>query len=132
MLTTLANRIRSARTSAELTQSELAGQLGVSAAAVAQWEIPGGTRPTLEHLSAIARVTETTVDWLMTGCGAAPEVGRDAPALELGTFAHDDFEERVLHALRALPRVRKREVLRQLESLSRTRRRYTRTSASSS
>ena len=54
----LHDRIRAARTAAGLSQRQLARMLGVSASAVAQWELDE-TKPTHEHVVAIAAATNT-------------------------------------------------------------------------
>lgn len=45
----LCQRIRNARLGANLTQAAMARVLGVGPSAVAQWEIPDGTSPTVDH-----------------------------------------------------------------------------------
>ena len=48
----LSDRIRRARRLAGISQAVLAVQVGVGPSAVAQWELPTGTTPTIDHLAA--------------------------------------------------------------------------------
>jgi len=100
-------RIRQARRSATLSQTALANKVGVNRSAVAQWERPGGSRPTAGNLSKIAVATSIHFEWLATGRGRmmAKCDGADAeefPALLLKYYARDEIEERALFALRKL------------------------------
>ncbi len=56
--------IRTARMSKGLTQKQLAEQMGVTRAAVANWET-GVSSPTAESLIRLARILGTTVDALL-------------------------------------------------------------------
>jgi phage repressor protein C with HTH and peptisase S24 domain len=61
-------RIRLARTYAQLTQEQLGEDVGVSKSAVAQWETKDPakrTQPTLDNLKAISARTGAPVSWLM-------------------------------------------------------------------
>lgn len=62
----IGTRIRAARIDRGLTQDELAGQVGVSRSAVAQWET-GRTGQVTGNLSRIAGVLEVNVEYLMYG-----------------------------------------------------------------
>ena len=62
----LAEQIRKRRKQENLTQMELASLVGVTQGAVAQWE-SGLTTPTVDVLSAIAKVLHCTIDALMNG-----------------------------------------------------------------
>ena len=62
-------RIRQARRNATLSQTALADKVGVNRSAVAQWERPGGSRPTAGNLSKIAIATSIQFEWLATGRG---------------------------------------------------------------
>lgn len=107
----LANRIRRARTSAKLTQDQLAGSLGVHRSAVAQWEQPRGTRPTTGNLMEVAKATGVGFDWLALGRGNARPRGAETVAAAFGEdFAHDHLESRLLVAFRRV-RPRNREPL---------------------
>ena len=59
---TMAQRIRLARRRAGLSQAELAKRSAVTASAVAQWEHPRGTRPSLDRLQAIAKAMSVQMD----------------------------------------------------------------------
>jgi transcriptional regulator with XRE-family HTH domain len=105
MLSSMAVRIRQARSLAVMTQGELARAVGVNRSAVAQWERErGGTHPSVAHLAAIALATKVTFEWLATGrgqprCAAEIEVPAVAPA-----YTIDALEARCLDAVRRLPR----------------------------
>jgi transcriptional regulator with XRE-family HTH domain len=102
----LADRIRSSRHAANLSQAALAVRVGVTPGAVAQWESPNGTRPTLERLEVIATVTGAVFDWLATGRGDARRrktISDSTPAVLLETFAQDINEEVLLDRYRRLP-----------------------------
>lgn len=101
----LSTRIRQARRKAHLTQTGVAELLGINRSAVAQWERPGGSKPTATNLSRLALVTHVGFEWLATGRGRmSPKSEGDgaSEALRLDYFAHDEVEERVLIGLRKL------------------------------
>jgi transcriptional regulator with XRE-family HTH domain len=102
----LTDRIRRARRHAQLSQTQLAARLGVTASAVAQWEHPHGTSPEIVRLDAIAQATGVNIEWLAVGRGPQtkrPLAGNDIPAVKLEFFAQDDAEEALLQQYRALP-----------------------------
>ena len=105
--TYLCHRIRTVRLNAKLTQASLAQQLGVTSSAVAQWEHPAGTRPSIEHLDEIARATRSAFEWLATGRGNNKRHFNQAredetPAVTLSSFAQSVEEELLLERFRAL------------------------------
>ena len=118
-------RIRQARRKATLSQLGLANKVGVNRSAVAQWERPGGCRPTTENLSKIALATSIQFEWLATGRGRmhTPDGGNDegdqTPALLLQFYAHDEVEERILIALRRLDYWQSVSIAELVESLAR-------------
>ena len=67
----IGDRIRGARRGARISQGALARHLGVTAGAVAQWERAGGTKPRIERLQVVAKVTKVSFDWPATGNGLA-------------------------------------------------------------
>ena len=77
-------RIKLARSSAKLTQAQLASRLGVHVSAVGHWEVPEGTAPTWHHLYEIASVTGCSVEWLATGTGSRSAQDEHAPREEGG------------------------------------------------
>ncbi|SDQ66461.1 Helix-turn-helix [Pseudoxanthomonas sp. CF385] len=115
-MTTIAMRIRRARALARLSQSQLAHFVGVNRSAVAQWEREAGTRPSVEHLAAVAIATKTPFEWLATGRGG-PATLMDAasPSVE---YAMDDVEARVLEAVRHLPARKRVAICKLLEELA--------------
>lgn len=70
-------RLRHARRYADMTQSDLAQACAVTRGAVALWEAEQPehrTRPTIEHLMQIARVTSVPLDWLMNDASRLDEL----------------------------------------------------------
>ncbi len=65
----LYERVREARTLTQLTQEALAGELGVSRGAVAQWEMAEGTTPSVENLIGLAKRSGLHFEYLATGRG---------------------------------------------------------------
>jgi len=111
----LSIRIRHARKLAHFSQAELANALGIGPSAVAQWELPTGTSPTLRHLIEIATVCGVAFEWLSTGRGTVATVGDEAPAVEPTSFATDETEDRMLAAFRRVPTRKREALLRWLE-----------------
>lgn len=101
-------RIKHARRIAGVTQVHLARAAGVGPSAVAQWEAPGGSSPTVTHLAQIAVSCGVSFEWLATGRGPVSTAVGDTPAIEPASFAVDLMEERLLTAFRRVP-VKKRE-----------------------
>ena len=98
-------RLRKARRHARLTQGAVAAACGVSRNAVTHWEHPGGTRPTLAHLSCVAHATGVAFEWLCTGRGRMVYQAlddREEAGVLLRYCAQDETEERILLDLRRL------------------------------
>lgn len=115
---TLDNRIRRARTLAGLTQAELAQRVGVHRGAVAQWESPNGSLPSMDHLIAIALHTGVHLEWLGTGRGE-PRPGAGLERADAGERAQDELEAACLHALRRMPRRMRERILSVLQAVAR-------------
>src|SRR5689334_19710791 len=98
----LSVRIRHARKLVAMSQSGLAQALGVGPSAVAQWELPIGTSPTLQHLIEIAKECGVAFEWLATGRGSVAVAGHEVPAIEPRSFAIDETEDRMLAAFRCV------------------------------
>jgi transcriptional regulator with XRE-family HTH domain len=92
-----------------LTQAGLAKIASVGPSAVAQWELPSGTSPTIDHLIEIALVSGVTFEWLATGRGSVTVVDGEIPAIDVSSFATNQTEDRLLAAFRRIP-VRKHEI----------------------
>jgi transcriptional regulator with XRE-family HTH domain len=61
---TVGERIKAGRARANLSQRALAQKLGVSAGAVAQWEVGVGL-PATERLNALSEALNVSIDWLL-------------------------------------------------------------------
>lgn len=108
----LSDRIRMARRSAKLSQSELADSLNVASSAVAQWENPQGTSPRIDKFSALADAVGVSVEWLLTGSGdkrRSRHADEHQHAITPDSFARDTHEELLLKQFRRLP-ARRRDV----------------------
>ncbi|WP_313144468.1 helix-turn-helix transcriptional regulator [Stenotrophomonas sp.] len=107
----MCDRIRRARLTAGLSQTQLALHCAVRRSAVAQWEREGGTVPSVQHLSKLAIVTQVYFEWLATGRGPGRPEGADlaAPENTVVDAARSSQESAILVLLRRLP-PRKRQV----------------------
>lgn len=122
----IALRIRSARQAARLTQSELAAALNLSRSAVAQWESASGSAPSTASFARLAAALGCTFEWLATGQGprsatrrATSGVDDDVPpAVLYRHFAHNDEEEQLIEAFRALDDFDRAAVVVLTETLS--------------
>jgi len=74
---TMSERIRRSRKEARLTQQQLADLIGVTAAAVAQWETGDSKSVKPENLFKMARAIHKSPEWLATG------EGQEQPQYEL-------------------------------------------------
>ncbi|SDQ66356.1 Helix-turn-helix [Pseudoxanthomonas sp. CF385] len=120
MKATMAIRIRRARVGASLTQTQLADQLDVHRSAVPQWERePGGTHPSVGHLSQIAVATKVAFEWLATGRGA--EHAPAQPAHDARVYAANELEAGCLDALRRVPARKQTVICKLLDELTRKR-----------
>ncbi|GAA0711108.1 helix-turn-helix transcriptional regulator [Dokdonella soli] len=108
-LATLPDRIRHVRRLNRLTQAALAKRIGVGPSAVAQWELPGGTSPTVENLIKIALSGEVSFEWLATGRGPLRSEIHQADGVDAFPTTMDRIEDRLLSAFRRL-KPRKREL----------------------
>lgn len=121
------SRIRQARRHAGLSQTQLAGLIGVGRSAVAQWEHRDGAHPTVDNMTKLAIATDVRFEWLATGRGPmkfpgeADLDGNETPAAMLTYFAKSDFEERALLAFRELDDRDTQAVVELAEHLVKTR-----------
>jgi len=115
----MSSRIRRARATSSLTQSELARRLGVQRSAVTQWEQIHGTCPSVSHLAQIACETNVCFEWLATGRGAPqPQAGEFDAAVIVEDYARDELESRVLSGLRRMTERKREAVAKVVEILS--------------
>ncbi len=68
---TLGARIRRAREQARKSQEDVADHFGITREAVSQWE-SDYTKPKTSRLADLARLLDTTLEWMMTGSGEMP------------------------------------------------------------
>nr|WP_281290798.1 helix-turn-helix transcriptional regulator [Stenotrophomonas cyclobalanopsidis] len=107
----MCDRIRRARLTAGLSQTQLALHCAVRRSAVAQWEREGGTVPSVQHLSKLAIVTQVHFEWLATGRGPGRPADAELAPPECAVVepARSPQENAILSLLRRLP-PRKRQV----------------------
>jgi transcriptional regulator with XRE-family HTH domain len=116
----LPERIRRARGIARVSQQSLAVAVGVQRSAVAQWERKDGSRPSMEHLVAIAHTTGVQLEWLGTGRGAMqPSEDAWTPAMQVEDYAQDEIESECLHSLRRIPFHTRKQLVILISLLSR-------------
>jgi len=111
----LSSRIRHARRLTNLSQAGLAKAVHVGPSAAAQWELPSGTSPTIDHLIEIAVLSGVAFEWLATGRGPVALSGHEAPAIDASSFATDQIEDRLLTAFRRVPSRRRDTFVRWME-----------------
>jgi transcriptional regulator with XRE-family HTH domain len=121
-MNSLVNRIRLGRRRAALSQSQLAGRLGVQRTAVAQWERKGGSRPSSKNMAQLAVELKVTFEWLATGRGPmelAVDADGDRPlAIDLDWYAHDALEQRLLAAYREVSYPANQRLVELVESMA--------------
>ncbi len=117
-MSTLATRIRKARSGANLSQAELARRIGVKRSAVTQWEHPAGTTPSVEHLIQIALHTGSRFEWLATARGPSGPIDT-TPAIVVDDYARDEHESQILTHLRCMSAARRKLALDILGVLAR-------------
>ncbi|QWP75412.1 helix-turn-helix transcriptional regulator [Lysobacter sp. K5869] len=116
------DRIRMARRSAGLSQTELGLTVGVGRSAVAQWESRNGSFPSSENLGKIAVTCAVSHEWLATGRGrmavdAADGAAPAAPPSD-SFAAKNSLESRLLNLFRELSGPGKLQLLKLLEVIS--------------
>jgi len=72
MTSTLGSRIRMARKALDLAQDDIAIACGVRRLTVSSWE-SDSTVPRADQVVALAKRTEVSASWLLTGEGCGPE-----------------------------------------------------------
>lgn len=112
----LQDRVRHARRLAALSQAALASRVGVGPSAVAQWELPGGTSPTVEHMTRIAQTCDVQFEWLATGRGEVRNGHEQVTAVRMELFAEDLLEERLLLAFRRVAARKRASLVAWLEA----------------
>ena len=89
----MTNRFKEARLRAGLSQKAAAISLGVRPPSMSDWE-SGKTKPTHEHLAAMASLYRTTVDYLV----GASDINEKRPAVQDG-----ELLDNIVTRLRDLP-----------------------------
>lgn len=75
---TVGSRIKEARDQKQMTQLDIAKILGISRAAIAQWENET-TSPSISTVTEVAKLLETTPQWLAYGVSAEPTIVHQTP-----------------------------------------------------
>lgn len=101
------NRLKQCRLAAGLSQQYVALTLGVKAPSVSNWE-SGKTNPTTENLSALAKLYNVSVDFLL---GNVPNDDREQPE----PTPLDQKRTEILQKLESLPEDKLEDVLRYAE-----------------
>lgn len=70
---TVGSRIREIREAKAMTQNDVAKMLGLSRAAIAQWE-GDTTSPSIHTVAEVAKLLETSPQWLAFGISTAPQI----------------------------------------------------------
>lgn len=101
----LAERLKRARKSADLTQERVAEALRVSTKSVYLWE-SGQTAPTVSHLNSLAALYQKPVEWLVRGSGDELTDRLNQIRDRIGRIPPDmlDAVDRFLDALETSPR----------------------------
>lgn len=103
-LPTLGERIQQARKFNNWSRAELARKVGVKPSAAVQWEQIGGTSPSTPNLIRLAKLTNVSFEWLATGRGSLQyRAAEQDVAIDMGSFAQNSFEERLLQLARLMP-----------------------------
>src|SRR5512138_2601518 len=91
---TLGQRIKFARTQAKLKQHEVAAHFGIDRVNISQWE-SDTTKPDIDRLPALAKLLNTTVEWLIHEAGSPPAQVDEEPFRKpqlVSSFDPDDFD----------------------------------------
>jgi len=103
----IGTRIRARRRERQLTQDELAGKVGVSRSAVAQWET-GRTGQITGNLSRIAAALDVGVEYLLYGddkrAATEPRQGDELVLLRLYQECDPEDRQMLLRTARRLAR----------------------------
>lgn len=92
---TIGDRIKRRRDELNMTQDDIAGKIGVSRAAVAQWEL-NQTAPIRKRMTELGEALECTANWLSYG-----EAGAPAPMSASVTMSRAAFEAALRDAMQA-------------------------------
>ena len=79
LMHTMIERLIECRKAAGLSQTELAEKLGLSRQTISKWET-GSVIPAAENLSALAKLYNVSLDWLVNGVDFAKPQTRDEEA----------------------------------------------------
>lgn len=114
-------RIRLARRTAGLSQSQLAAAVGVQRSAVSHWEAPKGKNPNVAHLREVAHVTGIQFEWLVTGRGdmaLSKDAQLDSIATADALLVENPLEFRLIQAFREAPLRARLSLLEVMEELA--------------
>ena len=106
-----ADRLKSARKAAGLTQHALAEKVGIRSASIAQMETGLTKFPSSKNLLPLARALDVDPEWLISGKGQPKPPSNEVrePAAEY--CAHNQQEQMMLDLFRNLPEEDRRRAL---------------------
>jgi transcriptional regulator with XRE-family HTH domain len=120
----LTQRIRLSRRHGGISQSALAGHIGVHRSAVSHWESKKPKRPNIGHLLAIAVATGVQFEGLATGRGSmllSEQAGMASPVSAHAAMVDDAQELELLRAFRATPLLSRPVLVELAQQLARQR-----------
>lgn len=92
---TIGDRIKRRRDELKMTQDDVAGKIGVTRAAVAQWEL-NQTAPIRKRMTELGEALECSANWLSYG-----EAGAAEPRSASVTMSRVEFEAALRDAMQA-------------------------------
>ncbi|WP_254459855.1 helix-turn-helix domain-containing protein [Xanthomonas sacchari] len=91
----IASRIRSARKSRGLSQTQLSKLIGVNRATIGHWERNESFSPNRSHLQALSKALHVSLDWLA--------LGLDAPVPRMPVDSRAKLEFKMVELSKHLP-----------------------------
>lgn len=95
-------RLRAARRYADLAQKDIARAVGLTRSAVAQWEASEPehrTKPSVDHLMIVSRVTKAPLEWLMNDASRLDDLYKLASNNDSELPSANDTREKVADVL---------------------------------
>ncbi|WP_330927459.1 helix-turn-helix transcriptional regulator [Candidatus Sororendozoicomonas aggregata] len=107
----LTMRILRSRKDKKLSQQALAGLIGVSRSALAQWET-NMSSPSLGNLRKMAEVLDVSFEWLATGRG------NQFLSLASDSINDDDVDQEIIRSLSIMNVKKKRAILNVMKAMA--------------